>query len=143
MLLVRISAACLSFFALISCTPTTPPVVEYEGMIFLEDLMSPRDISNVYRPSATGALDSYRDKFKTRLLINVDGKVKKTTFLEGNRILWLHWNKAFLHFEFNDFPKAIPGPWEVDIIVRHDYPYTLVVKFLPVSYRTAVQKSVI
>jgi len=152
MRLARTSAVCIFFLALLSCTPATPPVIDYERMIFFESMES-TIISKLPRKYAKSTLDYFRGEFKTRLLINVDGRVTKTTFLEGNRKQWMAWNmKIMREFKFNILPKAIPGPWEVDMLVKRDpfkrnehssgfITYTgQENRFIPISYRTARQK---
>ncbi|MDR1840298.1 MAG: hypothetical protein LBQ86_00010 [Holophagales bacterium] len=107
---VEDSIVCLFAIALFACTPASAPIIDYEGMQSLEEV----DIFKA--PPLLPTVGTPDGEFKTRLLIDTDGNLKKAIFLEGDKRTWRSTNKSLLSLKFSISPDAIPGPWELDML---------------------------
>ena len=162
MLSIRNAAGCIFLFAAVACTPPAP---DYGGMQPLG-----KGIPNHISMSGLGAFPvpptlrrdsslSGEHEFKTRLWVNLAGKVTKTVYIEGSKPFWRAYYESMMQFTFTVGPEVLPGPWELDIkikwgapdwsespmspeMVEHFKNHPVPKKTLsitPISYRTAVK----
>jgi hypothetical protein len=124
MLTVKSFAACVFVVLLLGCTSFKGPAINMDN----EGMQPAVGQSNVYVqagqvPSYPGAesdvlFNSKVGKFKARVYIDTDKKVKNLVFLEGHENNFRVWRKQIPRLVFIFSPDSLPGPWEVDIVVE-------------------------
>jgi hypothetical protein len=124
---IKKTTAAVFAITLLACTPVDTKIIDYEGMIPVEESTTPiilSDIPTSVAPrlvfGATGQpIPSFVvGELKIRLLIDTDGKVKNVSRLGGNKQLWQDWQIAAQHFVFSIKPDTISGPWEFDMVIK-------------------------
>jgi hypothetical protein len=151
-------AACVFVVLLLGCTSVNGPAInmDNDGMQSLKWPGGAVHVSGFRRDIGYALQSSVIGQFKARLFIGTDRNVKKMVFVEGSKGNWMVWRDVLRHFEFTFSPDALPGPWEVDLLVKtrppddfivdgakQEFPGTVpkkVTSYIPVAYRTAKQQ---
>jgi hypothetical protein len=122
-------AVCVFAFLLLGCPSVNDPAInpindptinmDNEGMRSVEHPSICVRVS--YFPTDTAIeLLPYEviGEFKARLYIGVDKKVKKVVYLEGNEANYVLWHQEIKNFGFVFSHDALPGPWELDLLIK-------------------------
>ena len=130
MTLFRSSFAIGLILALAACvTPDKPTTHDYQGMVPLKEsdvgesrLFASRPRGAEYRTYTS--LPSFMmrgiEVVNVRLSVGMDGKVKRASYMEGSRSIWLYYQTSFKYWAYDVSPDALPGPWELDIEITCD-----------------------
>lgn len=116
---IKCASACAVAILAAGCAPLDVAVIDNEGMVQIEEWQhSPIGLAGFAQGPMPPGLDNRRSEFKARLYVNTNGTVKKATFLEGSKGKWDKWRSVVMGFKFTPNPEALPGPWELDMLIK-------------------------